>query len=116
MLSHNPDVFPVAAKKGFALTIAGHTHGGQVNVEILHQGVNVARFFTPYVDGLYTEGTFVDLRHPWHRHRWIAGPSRRTSRDRSHTLVRYLILSDMHANLEALTAVLKTPPDVRSHV
>ncbi len=56
MLSHNPDVFPVAAKKGFALTIAGHTHGGQVNVEILHQGINIARFFTPYVDGLYTEG------------------------------------------------------------
>jgi predicted MPP superfamily phosphohydrolase len=56
MLSHNPDVFPVAAKKGFGLTIAGHTHGGQVNFEILHQGINVARFFTPYVDGLYTEG------------------------------------------------------------
>ncbi len=56
LLSHNPDVFPVAARKGFDLTIAGHTHGGQVNVEILHQGINVARFFTPYVDGLYTEG------------------------------------------------------------
>jgi len=53
LLSHNPDVFPVAADKGFPLTIAGHTHGGQVRVEILRQDLNIARFFTPYVDGLY---------------------------------------------------------------
>lgn len=53
LLSHNPDVFPVAARQGYQLTIAGHTHGGQVRVEILRQDLNVARFFTPYVDGLY---------------------------------------------------------------
>lgn len=29
-LSHHPDFFPFAAKKGAALTLAGHTHGGQV--------------------------------------------------------------------------------------
>jgi predicted MPP superfamily phosphohydrolase len=55
LLSHNPDVFPVAARKGFQFTIAGHTHGGQVRVEILHQDINIARFFTPYVDGLYRQ-------------------------------------------------------------
>ena len=53
LMSHNPDVFPVAAAKGFPLTIAGHTHGGQVRVEILRADLNIARFFTPYVDGLY---------------------------------------------------------------
>ncbi len=53
LLSHNPDVFPVAAKQGWQGVIAGHTHGGQINVEILHQSVNVARFFTPFVYGLY---------------------------------------------------------------
>jgi predicted MPP superfamily phosphohydrolase len=53
LLSHNPDVFPVAAAKGFPLTISGHTHGGQVRFEILRQDLNVARFFTHYVDGLY---------------------------------------------------------------
>lgn len=53
LLSHNPDVFPVAAAKGFPLTIAGHTHGGQVRFELLGADLNVARFFTPYVDGLY---------------------------------------------------------------
>lgn len=56
LLSHNPDVFPVAARQGFALTLAGHTHGGQVRFEILSQDLNVARFFTPYVDGLYRAG------------------------------------------------------------
>ncbi len=54
LLSHNPDVFPMAARKGFDLTVSGHTHGGQVRVEILHADLNVARFYTPYVDGLYS--------------------------------------------------------------
>ena len=56
LLSHNPDVFPVAAGQGFDLTLAGHTHGGQVNFEILHQHVNIARFFTPYIYGRYERG------------------------------------------------------------
>jgi uncharacterized protein len=57
MLSHNPDVFPVAAQQGYQLTIGGHTHGGQVRLEILHADLNIARFFTPYVDGLYRQGS-----------------------------------------------------------
>jgi len=56
LLSHNPDVFPVAASQGYDLTIAGHTHGGQVDFEILHRHMNVARVYTPYVAGLYTRG------------------------------------------------------------
>jgi predicted MPP superfamily phosphohydrolase len=56
LLSHNPDVFPVAARKGYHLMLAGHTHGGQVTVEILDQSINPARFYTPYVYGLYRSG------------------------------------------------------------
>ncbi len=56
LLSHNPDVFPVAARQGYNLMLAGHTHGGQVTVEILDQSINPARFFTPYVYGLYRSG------------------------------------------------------------
>ncbi|MGA3099716.1 MAG: metallophosphoesterase [Bryobacteraceae bacterium] len=56
LLSHNPDVFPVAAAQGWNLTFSGHTHGGQVTVEILDQSLNPARFFTPYVHGLYRLG------------------------------------------------------------
>ena len=53
LLSHNPDVFPVAARQGYDTMLAGHTHGGQVTMEIVSQTVNFARFFTPYVAGLY---------------------------------------------------------------
>lgn len=56
LLQHNPDVFPAAARQGWDLTLAGHTHGGQVNVEILHHNLNIARFYTPYVRGLYRSG------------------------------------------------------------
>lgn len=53
LLSHNPDVFPAAAAKGYHLMLAGHTHGGQVTIEILDQHINPARFITPFVTGLY---------------------------------------------------------------
>ena len=56
LLSHNPDVFPVAARQGYNLVLAGHTHGGQVSVEILDHAINPARFLTPYVYGLYRLG------------------------------------------------------------
>jgi predicted MPP superfamily phosphohydrolase len=55
LLSHNPDVFPVAIKKGFDLVLAGHTHGGQINIEIFNHNLNVADFITPYTKGLYTK-------------------------------------------------------------
>jgi predicted MPP superfamily phosphohydrolase len=53
LLSHNPDVFPVAARQGYQAVVSGHTHGGQVTVEILRQTLNVVRFATRYVAGLY---------------------------------------------------------------
>lgn len=56
LLSHNPDVFPVAAAKGFDLTLAGHTHGGQINLEIVGKNLNVADFATPFTRGFYGIG------------------------------------------------------------
>jgi len=53
LLSHNPDVFPVAEKQGFQLTISGHTHGGQINVELLGSNFNVADLVTPFTKGAY---------------------------------------------------------------
>jgi len=53
LLSHNPDTFPAAVRKGFDAVLSGHTHGGQVTVEILQQTLNFARFVTPFVAGLY---------------------------------------------------------------
>jgi len=57
LLSHNPDVFPVAVEQGYNLMLAGHTHGGQVSVEIFDQAINPIRFLTPYVYGLYRQGS-----------------------------------------------------------
>jgi predicted MPP superfamily phosphohydrolase len=53
LLSHNPDVFPVSARKGFQLTLAGHTHGGQINIEVANTNLNIVDFVTPYTKGLY---------------------------------------------------------------
>ena len=55
LMSHNPDVFPIAAAQGWQAIVSGHTHGGQINFELLGEQLNVARFFTPYVYGLYRE-------------------------------------------------------------
>lgn len=53
LLSHNPNTFPSAAAAGVELSLAGHTHGGQVNVEILHRSLNPARFVTQFIAGPY---------------------------------------------------------------
>src|SRR5579885_318235 len=51
-------------------------------------------------------GRVVDFRFARHRNHWPAGKAGRASRSGAHTLVPYLILGDIHANLEALHAVL----------
>jgi predicted MPP superfamily phosphohydrolase len=53
LLSHNPNSFNRAAELGIELTLAGHTHGGQVQVEILDVSLSPARFITDYIAGLY---------------------------------------------------------------
>lgn len=56
LLQHNPAHFPAAAAAGFDLMLAGHTHGGQVNLPVLSENINVARAFTKYVRGAYELG------------------------------------------------------------
>lgn len=57
LLSHNPDVFPVAVQKGFDLTISGHTHGGQLRFELGQIDVDLAEIYTPFTRGLYRFGS-----------------------------------------------------------
>jgi predicted MPP superfamily phosphohydrolase len=59
LLSHNPNSFPRAAELGIELSLAGHTHGGQVRVEILDRQWSPAEFLTPYVAGLYERPLFT---------------------------------------------------------
>jgi len=53
LFSHNPNSFPRAAELGIELMLTGHTHGGQVRVEILDHRFSPAQFLTPYIAGLY---------------------------------------------------------------
>jgi predicted MPP superfamily phosphohydrolase len=53
LLSHNPNSFHRAAELGIELSLAGHTHGGQVQVEIVDRRITPARLITDFVAGLY---------------------------------------------------------------
>jgi predicted MPP superfamily phosphohydrolase len=53
LLSHNPDTFPRAAALGIELSLAGHTHGGQIRVKLGTRQWSAASFMTPFAVGLY---------------------------------------------------------------
>ena len=59
LLSHNPNSFNRAAELGIELSLAGHTHGGQIQVEILDHRLSPARFLTDYIAGLYQRPLFA---------------------------------------------------------
>jgi hypothetical protein len=59
LMSHNPNSFNRAAELGIELSLAGHTHGGQIQVEILDHRLSPARFITDYVAGLYHRPMFA---------------------------------------------------------
>jgi predicted MPP superfamily phosphohydrolase len=59
LLSHNPNSFRKAAELGIELSLAGHTHGGQVRVEILDHRWSPAEFLTPYVEGVYRRPLYL---------------------------------------------------------
>ena len=53
LLSHNPNTFDRAAELGIDLSLAGHTHGGQVTLEFIHPDLSPSRLITPYVRGWF---------------------------------------------------------------
>jgi len=53
LLSHNPNSFRRAAELGIELSLAGHTHGGQIQFEIVDHRFSPARLITDFVAGLY---------------------------------------------------------------
>jgi predicted MPP superfamily phosphohydrolase len=62
LLSHNPNTFNRATELGIELSLAGHTHGGQIQVEILDHRLSPARFITDYVAGLYMRPLFTPAK------------------------------------------------------
>jgi predicted MPP superfamily phosphohydrolase len=53
LLSHNPNTFDRAAQLGIDLSLAGHTHGGQVTLEYISPHLSPARLITAYVRGWF---------------------------------------------------------------
>jgi len=54
-ITHNPDIFPDLPAR-VALTLAGHTHGGQVNLPFIGRPVVPSRYDQRYAAGLIQEG------------------------------------------------------------
>lgn len=57
LLSHNPWGFNLATQRGIPLTLSGHTHGGQIVLDLPGIRVSPASLFYPYVAGLYRHGS-----------------------------------------------------------
>jgi predicted MPP superfamily phosphohydrolase len=57
LLSHNPNSFDRAAQLGIDLSLAGHTHGGQLALEFVHRGLNLSHPDYPYDRGWYKKGS-----------------------------------------------------------
>jgi uncharacterized protein len=53
LLTHNPNSFDRAAQLGIDLSLAGHTHGGQLSLEFAHRGLAVGHWDYPYFSGWY---------------------------------------------------------------
>ncbi len=53
LLSHRPEVFPEAADKGLDVVLSGHYHGGQIKLSPGPKSLSIARFMTPYAEGLF---------------------------------------------------------------
>ena len=53
LLSHRPEIFPAAAQQGMDLVLSGHYHGGQVKLTPDAESLSIARFLTPYAEGMF---------------------------------------------------------------
>lgn len=56
LMSHNPNTFDRAAELGIDLSLAGHTHGGQIALEYISPDLSPARLITSYVRGWFKKG------------------------------------------------------------
>jgi predicted MPP superfamily phosphohydrolase len=55
LLAHTPDRYPWARQQRFDLMLAGHTHGGQVQLPLIGPVVSPSIFGTQYASGVFDE-------------------------------------------------------------
>ena len=53
LLSHRPEIFPRAARRGVDVVLSGHYHGGQIKLVPGTDGPSIASFLTQYPEGLF---------------------------------------------------------------
>jgi predicted MPP superfamily phosphohydrolase len=56
LLSHYPDFFDEAARRGVELVLSGHTHGGQIAVPFFARQVSLSRLARQHAAGLHLSG------------------------------------------------------------
>ncbi|MEO8799951.1 MAG: metallophosphoesterase [Polyangiaceae bacterium] len=64
LLAHDPERFPHAAAKNIDLTLAGHTHGGQIAMPFLWRWISLAHISHHYAIDLYQSGRSWMYVHP----------------------------------------------------
>ncbi len=64
LLAHDPARFPAAAAKGVALTLSGHTHGGQVAIPFLARKLSLSHLAHKFHLGMYKIGRSTLYVHP----------------------------------------------------
>jgi predicted MPP superfamily phosphohydrolase len=84
LLVHRPEAFPQAARLGFPLVLAGHTHGGQLALPSAGGHLNLARLVTRYHRGLFRENGSVLYVN---RGAGVAGPALRVNCPREITTI-----------------------------
>ena len=64
LLAHDPERFRQAAKRDIALTLAGHTHGGQIAFPFLSRWISLSHLTHHFHQGLYRIGRSTLYVHP----------------------------------------------------
>jgi predicted MPP superfamily phosphohydrolase len=64
LLAHDPERFRQAAKKEVALTLAGHTHGGQIAFPFLSRWISLSHLTHHFHQGIYRIGRSTLYVHP----------------------------------------------------
>ncbi len=89
LLIHRPSWFAQAARLGFPLALAGHTHGGQIALPAPGQHHNVSRLISRWTRGLFRDADTGALLYV-NRGLGLAGPPVRLNCAREISLLRLL--------------------------